>query len=461
MKTRAIIAAGAAVLSALSLAACSSGTATNTSNQITVWSEENEASRIQATQAMADQFTKQTGIKVKIVGVDEDQFQQLATSDAAAGKLPDVIGALPLAAVQYVASNELVNSQATQQVVDDLGAGTFDKNALQLTQYKGKQVAVPSDAWGQLILYRKDLFAKAGLPAPDTFARIKKAAQTLNSGTMAGIVMGTAPGDAFTEQSFQYFALANGCELVNSSGKVTLDSPACVKTFKLYSDLIRNDSVRGNQTVDSTRATYLAGKSAMVVWSSFLLGELAGLEKQNLPTCPQCKADPAFLAKNSGVVTALQGPDGSSPAQFGEIVSWTITKQANASAAQKFVKFMMSKAYPQWLGISPEGKFPVRHGTASNPTQFIDAWAQLKTGTSTKAPLARFYSDTVIKALEATPSKIDRWALPQGEGALAGATLGPLPVPKALNSVINGSLSPQQAAQQAQQDVQQTQAGLK
>ena len=59
----------------------------------------------------------------------------------------------------------------------------------------------------------------------------------------------------------------------------------------------------------------------MIIWSSFLLDELAGLRNDALPSCPECKADPAFLAKNSGVVTAIKGPDGAEPAQYGEIVS--------------------------------------------------------------------------------------------------------------------------------------------
>ena len=63
----------------------------------------------------------------------------------------------------------------------------------------------------------------------------------------------------------------------------------------------------------------------MVIWSSFILDEMAGLRNDALPTCAECKDDPAFLAKNSGVVTAIQGPSGSEPATFGEITSWTIT----------------------------------------------------------------------------------------------------------------------------------------
>jgi multiple sugar transport system substrate-binding protein len=467
MRIKTFVTTATILLSTAGMAACSSSGSSSgssdkgTAKQITVWSEENDADRVKATEALAAKFATATGIKVKVVGIDEQQFQQLITSGAAAGKLPDVVGALPLAGVQYMASNELVNTDAAQQVLQDLDSKTFNSNAISLTQYKGKQAAVPSDAWVQLLVYRKDLFDKAGLAAPTTFTAIQAAAQKLNSPQVAGISMATVPNDSFTEQTFEYFALANGCEMVDDSGKVTLDSPACVDTFRTYADLIKNSSVRGNQDVDTTRATYFAGKSAMFVWSSFILDEMAGLRNDALPTCPQCKSDPSYLAKNSGIVTSLQGTDGTKPAQFGEIGSWTITKSGNADAAKKFVEFMLNDGYPGWLGLSPEGKFPVRQGTSADPKKFVDSWAKLQTGVDRKAALSQFYPQDVLKALQDSPASIARWALPQGQGALLGATLGPLPVPKAVNAATNGGLSAEQAAQQAQQAVSKLQSSLK
>ena len=123
----------------------------------------------------------------------------------------------------------------------------------------------------------KDLFAAAGLPEPKTYADIEKAAKELNKGKTAGIVAATAPADSFTQQSFEFVAVANGCQLVDDSGNITLNSPACQETFNFYANLIKETSVAGNQDADTTRATYFAGDAAMVIWSSFLLDELAGL----------------------------------------------------------------------------------------------------------------------------------------------------------------------------------------
>ncbi|MEV4537098.1 extracellular solute-binding protein [Asanoa sp. NPDC049518] len=460
MNARKLLTALCAATLVTGLGACGGDDPDDASGSITVWSLENQTDRVQATQKIADQFTAATGIQVKIVATDENQFTTLIASAAGSGELPDVVGALPLAAVSQMATNDLLDTDAAKAVVDELGRGTFSPRALELTAQDGNQLAVPSDGWAQLLFYRKDLFDKAGLQAPDTFDKIRAAAQKLNTGGVAGITMATVPNDAFTEQTFENFALGNGCELVDDAKNVTLDTPQCVATFQLYEDLIKNWSVPGAQDVDTTRATYFAGKAAMVVWSSFLLDEMAGLRNDALPTCPECKADPAYLAKNSGIVTAVAGPNGQ-PAQFGEITSWAITKDGpSTDQARKFVAYMMNEGYPGWLGIAPEGKFPVRKGDSADPEKFATAWNTLPAGVDTRKPLADSYPADVLEALRTSPDTFKRWALPQKQGALLGATLGELPVPKAVNALTGGEVDAAGAAKRAADDVRAIQKSL-
>lgn len=448
------------LLAALALVAagCSSGgddSGGNGGQSLTVWTIEDVADRVTAQKKMAQEFTQKTGIKVNIVAVAEDQFDQAITSNAAADTLPDVVAALPLSALRTLESADLLDTDTAKKVVDDLGADTFAARSLDLTKDGDKQLGVPSDGWGQLLVYRRDLFDKAGLDAPTTYDKIQQAAQALNGKNgVAGITLATAPGSSFTQQTFEYLAQANGCELVDNDNKVTLDSPQCVRTFDFYSNLAKNYSVKGNQTDDSTRATYFAGKAAMIIWSSFILDEMAGLRKDALPSCPECKSVPSFLAQNSGIVTSIQGPDGKEPSSFGEIVSFATTTSAPKDSAAKFIEYMMSDAYTQWLAIAPEGKVPTRQGTKPGDTSYLDAWQKLKAGVDTKAPLSDFYDPDVLKAVQEAPETFNRWGLPQGQGALVGAMQGPLPVPKALSDLINGKGDATAAAQSAQKAVE-------
>ncbi|MFD3453235.1 ABC transporter substrate-binding protein [Streptomyces sp. NPDC058691] len=459
-RSRALASGLAAALGIGLMSGCAAQDTGKPDNKITVWSLENLSDRMAATKKNVAAFEKQSGVKVNLVGVDEGQLPQLIMSAAAAGTLPDVIGGIPLAPVWQMYTNGLLNTDATAKVIQDLGAGTFNANALKLTADGTTRLGVPSDAWMQILVYRKDLFAKAGLAAPDTYDTMLKAAQKLNTGGVDGMSLSTDPGDVFTQQSFEDIALANGCELAGSDGKVTLDSPQCERAFSVYDRLGGEYGAPGTQTVDTTRATYFAGQSSMIVWSTFLLDELAGLRNDALPSCPQCKKDHQYLSDNSGIVTALRGPDASAPAQFGEISSWVVTKTAETGASEKFIRYMMSDGYPGWFGMAPEGKIPVRDGTAEEPDKYLKAWRASDIGVDTKKPLQSVFSPQLLDELTAGVSNMKRWGITQGQGALVGATIGELPIPKAVGEMTTGQTPPREAMKQADEEVAALQKSL-
>ena len=428
---------------------------------LTVWSLEDNAERIAKSQAIIERFNKASGMQAKLVAVNEDQFPTLIANASAAGDVPDVIGSLSMGNVHRLVNDDIADQDAAAAVVDKLGRDTFAARALELYTRDGKPVAVPSDGWAQILLYRKDLFDKAGLAAPDTYEAIQAAASKLNTGGVAGITAATKPGDTFTQQTFEHLALANGCQLTDDAGKVTLDSPPCVNAIRFYTDLIKNSSVKGGQDVDTTRATYFAGKAAMIIWSTFILDELAALRNDALPTCAECKGDPTFLSKNSGIVTAIKGPDSSEPSGYGEITGWSITADGNVDGAKRFVEFMLNDGYVDWLGLAPEGKFPVRGGTKEDPEKFRKGWDALKAGVDKQEPLSSIYPAETLAIIRNSSETLNRWGFPQGQAALAGALLGELPVPKALAEVLDGQATPEQAAKQAKADVEELAQSVK
>jgi multiple sugar transport system substrate-binding protein len=425
---------------------------------LTVWNNEFQPDRMAATKEILDEFTEKTGIKTKQVAVPEDQLPTLMTNAAAAGELPDVVLATPTAQSHQYAVEEIFDAQAAQEVVDRLGVDTFSDKAIEIVSKDGVATGVPSDGWGQLLIYRKDLFEKAGLDAPQTLDDVRAAAERLHKPGLAGITLATAPGDGFTHETFEHIALAEGCQLVDDAGEVTFDSPECVGALRWYADLAKNYSVPGSQDVDSTRGTYFAGRAAMMFWSPFLLDGMAGLRDDTKPSCKQCKKDRAFLAKNSGLVGPLAGSAGE-PSQFGSVSTFNISVDAPTEDAQKLVEFLMTDGYVRWLALSPQGKYPVRAGDEEDPEKFRTAWAELESGVDRKAPLSRFYSEQSIASLGEGVENFQRWGFAQGQGALVGALGGEQPIANAVADVIGGK-EPAEAAKEVQATVEELQAGL-
>jgi len=427
---------------------------------IDFWSTEKEPARVVEQQAIVDRFIAETGINVNLVIVPQDAIPSTMLVNAASGTLPDVVfHALDLTIGWAEAG--ILDVEAANEVIDNLGRETFSEGALALASVDGVPSAVPSDGWGQLLIYRTDLFDAAGLEAPDTFDKIAAAAEALNDpgNNLFGITMSNDPNGSFTQQTFEHIALANGCNLVDDSGTVTLDTPECVEAIDFYDNLQSNYAPAGLQDVVNTRATYFAGQAAMIVWSPFIMDEMAGLRDEATPTCPECADNVAYLAENSDFVSSFSGPSGA-PAQYGQTQYMGIGMTEDTELAKQFVEFWLTDGYLDWLAVSVEGKFPLRRGTPEDPTLYIEGWKELQTGVDREAPLSDFYAEEVINGLIEGTNDFDRWGFIEGEGALVGALTTTLIVPKTLDEVLAGSLSAEEAAAQMQELAEEEQSFL-
>ena len=421
-------------------------------SSITFWTSDIEPDRVANQQAIIDAFTAETGIEVELVPVPEDDLPNLIVTNAASGDLPDVV-ATPLDFSIGWAEQGILDPEAAAGTVDMLGADTFNQQALALASIDGTPVAVPSDGWGQLLLYRTDLFEAAGLEAPQTLDDIVAAAEALHGDEISGITMSTDPTGGFTQQTFEYLALANGCQLITDD-EISLDSPECVDAISKYQQLVEY-SPGTVQDVDTTRATYFAGDAAMIVWSPFILDEMAGLRNDALPTCDECADDPLFLANNTGLVAALTGGEGTEPAQYGSPSYFGIGAGADVEAAQQFVGYLLGDGYLDYLGVAPEGRFPMRTGTPEAPDSFIEGWTELSIGVDERVPFADIYGPEVVETLVNGAADFRRWGFEDGYGALVASLYTSLVVPQTLSRVLNEGMSPEDAAAQMQADAEQ------
>ena len=387
------------------------------SAQLRFWTIEEQPDRLAKQQEMAKAFEEKTGTAVEVIPVTESELGTRATAAYAAGDLPDVI----YLTLQYVlpwSEAGILDTEANNEVIRDLGADTFAPAALSMADFDGETAAVPSDGWTQMVLYRKDLFDEAGLEAPNSYANIQKALEKLhNPPEMYGFVAATKIDDNFMSQVLEHVLLANGATPVAKDGSVGFDKAKLIEALEFYKSIAKA-SPPGDLYWKQSREVYFAGQAAMIIWSPFILDELAGLRDSAPPTIND---DPtsAELASKTGIVTRLTGPSNPDGAAWGDINYFGITNDADTDAAEEFVKFSMDEGYGNTLSIAPEGKFPVRNGTADEPEKFVDLWSTLPVGVDRKKPLSELYDPAVIHEIVSGLKTADRWGVAEGQLAKA------------------------------------------
>jgi len=273
---------------------------------IRFWTTEEQPDRLAKQQEMAGNFTAQTGIAVEVIPVTESELGTRATAAFAAGDLPDVIYH-PLQYALPWAEAGILDSEAATEVIDALGVSTFSQGALDMAAVDGGHASVPVDGWTQMILYRKDLFDAAGLNPPNTYADVEAAITALaNPPEMFGFVAATKVDEGFMSQVLEHVFLANGVSPVDKNGFAPLDEAATIEVLDFYKT-IADASPPGELYWKQSRELYLAGKAAMIIWSPFILDELAGL-RDAAPVTINDDPTSRDLAKVTGIVTSFAGP---------------------------------------------------------------------------------------------------------------------------------------------------------
>ncbi|SEM70344.1 ABC transporter substrate-binding protein [Lihuaxuella thermophila] len=337
------------------LTACSSGTE-KSGDGITIqyWHTQTEEERVAVLKQLIKEFEAENpGIHVEQVPVPEEDFASKIPAALGANRLPAIIEG-GISNMLFLGSEEASDTVMHEEIIRQLGMDDFFTGALEkLKKPDGKgYYGVPINGWVQGIWYNKTLFKEKGLEPPETWENILKAAKAFHDPKHKryGIVIGTAKDD-FTEQTFSQFALSNQAAIFDTNGKVRFNTPEMVETLRYYQELAKY-TPPGAESWREARELYLSGRAPMVMYSSYIMGDLAENDQ---------------LVKETGFAI----PTRKQKATFGEITSLSIANtisKPEREAAKKFVLFLMQKEnYIRYLHMSPGGANPTRKSIAKDP----------------------------------------------------------------------------------------------
>ena len=399
------------------------------------WTTDNEKSRVDVQEALADAFMQlNPDIEVKVIPVNEPDVPTKLATAKAAGRLPDVCR-FGLEYVAGFALDGLLDAKAATTAIADMGYTSFYKGALDLvlSPVDGIWAAVPIDGWVQGIWYRKDLFAEKGLDAPTSWDKIMEAAKAFYepSKAMYGIVVGTDPGQVFTQQVFEPFALSNGVTAFDKDGNVVMNTPQMVETLDYYTKLAAYGPP-GATYWREARQYYIVGQAAMMFYSPYIMDDIAGLVEDYKVTVPD-------LAKNTGFVPIIEGPSGIK-ASYGQLVTLGIFKDTDTDAAIKWVQYLLGPGYVDILFMSPGGKVPVRKGV-------VNEWLKHK--------VFSLYDPEVVSDVAGGMDMIQRWGFMDGKIVpLISDVYGRKLIPIVVEKILTGDMTAEQGAAWLQEQVE-------
>jgi len=235
------------------------------------WSQPDDLPEMES---LLQQFTRETGIRVRDLPVPETTLDQLDLSrrllkQAAAG--PDVLAVDVI--WPGVLQPDLVDLQ--REVADEFPL--LEPQLLRSYEAEGKLVAVPYTVQVGVLQYRRDLLREYGYQRPPrTWDELEKMAARIQAGERAkghkdfwGYVWQGAAAEALTCNAIEWQAAAGGGRIIESNRTISVNNPAAIRSWqraKHWIGWISPPSVLAYQELDSLNIFDQGGAAFGRIW---------------------------------------------------------------------------------------------------------------------------------------------------------------------------------------------------
>ena len=237
MKLKKLILLGATtLLSVGALSACgqSNSTSSKSDNEVlNIWGMGEE---VKSLSKMTDDFTKETGIKVKIQSIPWSNAHDKLLTAIASKKGPDVLQMGTTWMPEFQKAGALTDMSKYINKYENLKPDNFLKGSVETTVFDGKSYGIPWTAETRVLFYRTDVLKNVGYDeAPKTWDELEDAATKLSDRgkDKYGINIDSK------EQTLAFmFARQNGSPLFED-GKPLFNTPRFVEAVSYLNDFIQ------------------------------------------------------------------------------------------------------------------------------------------------------------------------------------------------------------------------------
>ena len=284
---RKLLAATLTAAMVLSLAACgggssssSSGTAASGSGasgsgelQVNIW----DNNQLAGLQQIADEWTEESGVKVKINVVDWDNYWTLLEAGASGGQMPDVFWMHSNTAQMYMENDLLLNLDDYIAKDDAIDLANYYEGVVDLYNRddNGSQYALPKDHDTIALLYNKAIFDKYGVEYPTddwTWEDVRDAAAKITEAGKADGVYGYAINTSNNQDGWYNIIYDYGGQVITDDHKgTTIGSDEAKAGMEMLRQILE---VAAPQTVvaeTGTDSLFNSGLTAMITQGSWMI----------------------------------------------------------------------------------------------------------------------------------------------------------------------------------------------
>ena len=244
--------------------------------EITFWHCFTQGARMEAIDAAAAAFMEANpGVKINIETMSWGDFNTKWNAGLTTGDLPDMSVAQNTGEVA-----EMINAGVLADisgVIDGVGRDRFSANALADMTVDGTNYGVPYYSHAQVMWYREDLLAEAGLEVPTTWAEFYDAAVALTKDGVYGAGVSCSPNDLLCTRYLNYYVMSGGGSLLNDDLTANLTSDLALEGIEFWVNVYKNCSPAEtiNYTVNDHATLYYQGTTAFDFNSGFMISGVA------------------------------------------------------------------------------------------------------------------------------------------------------------------------------------------
>ncbi|MGX1031268.1 ABC transporter substrate-binding protein [Streptomyces sp. SAI-097] len=331
----------------------------------------NNPQMVELQKLTAAHFTKETGIKVNFTVLPENDVRDKISQDFANQAGQYDAATLSNYEIPIYARNDWLHEMDSYVAKDP----AYDEQDVlgpmreSLTGDDGKLYGQPFYGESSFLMYRKDLFAKAGLEMPEhpTWTQVADFAEKLDGSEpgMKGICLRGLPGWGELMAPLTTVVNTFGGTWFDQDWQARLDSPEWQKATKFYVDLVREHGESGAAQSGFAECLNNMTQGKVAMWYD-ATSAAGSLDAAKSPVKGRIGYAPAPVEKtdSSGWLYTW---------------AWGIQKASrNSDKAWKFVSWASSKEYEQLVGDEigwsnvPAGK---RASTYENPAYVKEAAA--------------------------------------------------------------------------------------